>query len=99
MQARNGLLPGHPAAGGRLRNYSTDVQRCHFVEVYPEMQKRPLTDPQYWRDRAEEARMHAAEAQDPQMKSLWLRIVEGHERQADILQRALDLLTDKPPER
>jgi hypothetical protein len=51
-----------------------------------------LDDPQYWRDRAEEARVHADQMKDPQTKHMWLRIAEGHERQAQLLEKTLKAL-------
>ena len=51
------------------------------------MPKRPLDDPQYWRDRAEEARVRASEMKDPETKHIMLRIAEGHERQAQPLEK------------
>jgi hypothetical protein len=61
------------------------------------MPDRALDDPQYWRDRAEEARAHAEQMKGPDNKHMMLRIAEGHERQAELLQRARDRLADKPP--
>jgi hypothetical protein len=55
-----------------------------------------LQDPQFYRDRAEEARVHADRTEDREMKSLWLRIAEGHERQAALLQRLRDLANKLP---
>ena len=52
---------------------------------------RIVRSPQFWRDRAEEARVHAERDIDGRMKDLWLRIAEGHERQATLLQRMLEL--------
>jgi len=54
------------------------------------MPKRLLDDPQYWRDRAEEARVRADQVKDPETKHIWLRIAEGHERQAAILEKKRD---------
>jgi DNA-binding ferritin-like protein len=51
------------------------------------MSKRLLDDPQYWRDRAEEARMQADKMKDPETKHIMLRIAEGHERQAQLLEK------------
>jgi bacterioferritin (cytochrome b1) len=53
------------------------------------MPKRPLADPQYWRDRAEEARTRAEQIKDPDNKHIMLRIAEGHERQAALLEKQL----------
>jgi hypothetical protein len=50
------------------------------------MSKR-LDDPHYWRDRAEEARVHADQMKDPETKHIWLRVAEGHERQAQLLEK------------
>jgi hypothetical protein len=47
-----------------------------------------LSDPQYWRGRAEQARRHAVETTDLETQSLWLRLAEGHERQAALSERA-----------
>jgi hypothetical protein len=65
--------------------------------------RRSLQDPQYWCDGAKEARVHADQVKDPEMKGLWLRIAEGHERQAVLLERlrylaekAAGLLTQSP---
>jgi hypothetical protein len=55
------------------------------------MSKRLLDDPQYWRDRAEEARMHADEMKDPETKHMMLRIAESHERQAQLLKKSYEL--------
>jgi hypothetical protein len=54
-------------------------------------------DPQYWLGRAEQARRHAARVKDLEIKSLWLRIADGHERQAELLER-LRHLANKPPD-
>jgi DNA-binding ferritin-like protein len=51
------------------------------------MSKRLLDDPQYWRDRAEEARTRADKMKDPETKHIMLRIAEGHERQAQLLEK------------
>jgi hypothetical protein len=60
---------------------------------------RSLQDPQYRRDRAEEARTNAERMKDPDAKHMMLRIAEGHERQAKLLQRALDRDTKGSPDR
>jgi bacterioferritin (cytochrome b1) len=44
------------------------------------------------RDRAEEARMHADEMKDPETKHVMLRIADGHERQAQLLEKKLRTL-------
>jgi len=46
-----------------------------------------LDDPQYWNDRAEEARAKAADMKDPGNKRMMLKIAEGHERQAEQLEQ------------
>jgi hypothetical protein len=51
------------------------------------MPERSLDDPQYWRDRAEEARVNASRMKDPETRQMMLRIAEGHERQAALLER------------
>jgi DNA-binding ferritin-like protein len=51
------------------------------------MSKRLLDDPQYWRDRAEEARTQADKMKDPETRHIMLRIAEGHERQAQLLEK------------
>jgi hypothetical protein len=56
-----------------------------------EKRRRSLRDPQYWRDRAGEDRTHAGQVQDLEMKALWLRIAQGHERQATLLERLHEL--------
>ena len=53
------------------------------------MAKGFLKDPQYWRDRAEEARVHADQMKAADTKHIWLRIAEGHERQAELLEKML----------
>jgi hypothetical protein len=53
-----------------------------------------LDDPQYWRDRAEEARVHADQMKDVETKHIWLRIAEGHERQTQLLEKKLKILKD-----
>jgi hypothetical protein len=50
------------------------------------MSKR-LDDPQYWRARADEARMHADQMKDPETRHIMLRIAEGHQRQAQLLEK------------
>jgi hypothetical protein len=51
------------------------------------MSKRLLDDPQYWRDRAEEARTQADKMKDPETRHIMLRIAEGHARQAQLLEK------------
>ena len=46
-----------------------------------------LDDPQYWKDRAEEARAKAADMKDPGNKRTMLKIAEGHERQVELLEQ------------
>jgi hypothetical protein len=53
------------------------------------MDDRDIDDPQYWRDRAEEARSLASRTKDPETKHIMLRIAEGHERQAALLGKRL----------
>jgi hypothetical protein len=53
-----------------------------------------LLDPQYWHDRAEEALRHAEETREREMHHLWLRIAEGHERQARMLEQERDRFAD-----
>jgi len=52
------------------------------------MAKGILNNPQYWRDRAEEARVLADQMKDPDAKHIMLRVAEGHERQAVLLEKA-----------
>jgi hypothetical protein len=51
------------------------------------MPNRLLDDPEYWRDRAEEARARADQMKDPDAKHMMLRIAEGHERQCKLLEK------------
>jgi len=51
------------------------------------MPTRRLDDPQYWRDRAEEARALADQMKDAETKHIMLRVAEGHERQAELLEK------------
>jgi hypothetical protein len=81
----------HRTAESQHGNHGT-AERPPQIENRRSLQ---VQDPQYWRDRAKEARMHADQVQDLEMKALWLRIVEGHERQAGQLERLRDL-PDKP---
>jgi hypothetical protein len=53
------------------------------------MPKGLLDDPQYWRDRAEEARARAEQIKDPDNKHIMLKIAEGHDRQAALLEKKL----------
>jgi hypothetical protein len=95
-------MGSHDDAGHTSKSSSQDrtAESQHgnhgMAERPPQIEnRRSLQDPQYWRDRAKEARMHADQVQDREMKALWLRIVEGHERQAGLLERLRDL-PDKP---
>jgi hypothetical protein len=40
------------------------------------MAKIPIDDPSHWRERAEEARVHAEEISDPDAHQMMLRIAE-----------------------
>jgi hypothetical protein len=53
-----------------------------------------MQHPQFWRDRAEKARVCAERTKDRQMIGFWLLIAEGHERQAALLQQTLELERD-----
>jgi hypothetical protein len=53
------------------------------------MSKGRLADPQYWRDRADEARALADQMKDPETKHIMLRVAEGHERQAELLEKTI----------
>jgi hypothetical protein len=46
-----------------------------------------MDDPRRWRDRAEEARLVAADMKDPDSKEAMLRIAKHYERLADRAQR------------
>jgi len=60
-----------------------------------------LNDPKHWRDRAEEARIHAEQMRDPEACRMMLETVAGYERLAKkaeqrlLLERRL-LITDHP---
>ena len=56
------------------------------------MPQDPLTDPLYWRNRAEKTRMRACQMNDPANKLAMLKIAEGQKRQAALL----ELLRDEP---
>jgi hypothetical protein len=45
----------------------------------------PTRDPDHWRRRAEDARRHAAEAIDPEIKSELLEIARNYERVAELV--------------
>jgi hypothetical protein len=47
------------------------------------MTARLINDPQHWRDRAEEARAHADEMNDPEAKRQMLEIARGYDRLAE----------------
>jgi hypothetical protein len=42
----------------------------------------PINDPKHWRERAEEARVHAEQITDPESKQAMLRIAEDYEKLA-----------------
>jgi hypothetical protein len=63
------------------------------------MHDRRLDDPQYWRDRAEEALVQADAAQDQELKGIWLRIAEGHKRQAELVEKLRARLEGKSSDR
>jgi hypothetical protein len=44
--------------------------------------KKLLNDPKHWRDRAEEARVHAEQMRDPEACRMMLEIAAGYERLA-----------------
>ena len=67
-----------------------------------------LNDFEYWRDRAEEARVHAEHFRDPATRRMMLDIAEGYERVARLAEqrtrepdaygaRADDVLLDPKP--
>jgi molecular chaperone GrpE (heat shock protein) len=44
--------------------------------------KIPINDPKHWRERAEEARVHAEQLTDPDSRKKMLRIAEDYEELA-----------------
>jgi hypothetical protein len=46
------------------------------------MAKIPINNPKHWRERAEEARVHAEQIADPESKKMMLRIAEDYEKLA-----------------
>ena len=49
----------------------------------PTMTARLINDPKHWRDRAEEARAHADEMNDPEAKRQMQEIARGYDRLAE----------------
>jgi hypothetical protein len=54
-----------------------------------------MNDPKHWRDRAEEARSHADDMNDPEAKRQMLEIARGYDRLAE---RAEERLRSTAPE-
>jgi hypothetical protein len=52
----------------------------------------PINDPKHWRERAEEARVHAEQIGDPESRSMMLKIAEDYEKLA---KRAEQRLRDR----
>ena len=44
--------------------------------------KSPINDPKHWRERAQEARVHAEQIADPESKKMMLKIAEDYEKLA-----------------
>jgi hypothetical protein len=51
--------------------------------------KVPINDPKHWRQRAEEARVHAEDIFDPEAKKTMLRIAEDYEKLAERAEQRL----------
>jgi hypothetical protein len=49
----------------------------------------PINDPKHWRQRAEEARVHAEDVFDPEAKKTMLRIAEDYEKLAERAEQRL----------
>jgi hypothetical protein len=49
--------------------------------------RRSLQDSQYSHDRAEEVRLHVGQVKEREIQGLWLRVIEGHDRQTALLER------------
>jgi hypothetical protein len=58
-----------------------------------------IHEPKHWRDRAEEARVHAEQMTDPEAKRMMLEIANGYERLAErVAERAaISETTKKKP--
>jgi len=65
---------------GRTGQQSTGQRRgsCHGSV----MGTSHINDPKHWRERAEEARVHAEQLADPESKKAMLRIAEDYEKLA-----------------
>ena len=79
------MKPGLPGLPGHVPGTQIiDVARSN-------MPKEPVSDPQYWRDLARNARAKANQARDAVTKHFLLRIADSHERVAEVVeQRLLD---------
>jgi hypothetical protein len=53
------------------------------------MAKMPINDPKHWRERAEEARVHAEQITDEKSKKMILRIAEDYDELARRAERRL----------
>jgi hypothetical protein len=51
------------------------------------MAKVPIYEPKYWRERAEEARVHAKRLIDPKVKRRMLKLAEQYEKLAKRAER------------
>lgn len=56
-----------------------------------------LFDPKHWRDRAEEARAHAAEFQDIEAQRMLLEIAETYDRLAETAERISAMARQRGP--
>jgi hypothetical protein len=57
--------------------------------------KVPINDPKHWRERAEEARVHAEQVTDDEPKKMMLRIADDYEELAGRAERRLAAKTQK----
>ena len=53
------------------------------------MAKLHINDPKHWRERAEEARVHAEQMADPEAKQTMLKIAEDYEKLAERAEQRL----------
>jgi hypothetical protein len=61
----------------------------HAGGIWRVMPYRSFNDPKHWRERAEEARTHAQQMTDPEVKRMMLTIAEDYEKLARRAQERL----------